>query len=415
MSKLLSINSYHYRRGGSDVVYLEHDAMFRAAGWQTAVMSMHHPRNLPSKWSRFFVDELEFGHSYTPLQKLKMASKVVYSFEAKRKIQGLLDEFSADVAHLHCVYHHIGPVVLPVLKSRGIVTVMTAHDLKLACPAYRMRNANGICEQCKDGRISHVVRNRCIHGSLAASALVWLESTVHRQMGLYRDYLDKIVVPSLFFRNKLMEWGWPASTIEYIPNFVDSDLHRPRFEAGSYFLYFGRLVEEKGLTTLVAAALAAGVELRLIGNGPMEDELRHLAASSSRIQLLGYMSGEELWAQVRGSRAVVLASEWYENAPMSVLEAFANGKPVVGANIAGIPELIEEGRTGWLFESANVEQLAERLRAVEALADDDIRPMGMAARQFVELNFSRRRYLDSMRTLYARLQGGPVQCLEVPQ
>lgn len=143
MARLLSLNTYNYRRGGSDVVFLEHDAMFRAQGWDTAVMAMHHPKNDPSPWSQFFADEIEFGHKYGALDKLAMAGKVIYSGEAKRKISALLDKFPTDVAHAHCIYHHLSPSVLDELKQRGIPTVMTAHDLKLACPAYKMLNWGG--------------------------------------------------------------------------------------------------------------------------------------------------------------------------------------------------------------------------------------------------------------------------------
>lgn len=403
MPRLLSINSYHYRRGGSDVVYFEHDSMFAAQGWQTAVMSMQHPLNEPSSWSRFFVDELEFGHAYTPLQKMVMATKVVYSWEAKRKLSALLDEFQADIAHLHCIYHHISPSILSVLKSRGVATVMTAHDLKLACPAYLMRNQGGVCERCKGGNLTHVVRNRCIHGSLAASALVMVESTVHRKLGLYRDYLDRITTPSRFHRNKLIEWGWSPTQIEYIPNFIDCDLHQPTFEPGPYFLYVGRLAEEKGLRTLVAAAAASKVELRIVGSGPLEAELRALSANAPGVEFFGYQSGDSLWRQVRGARAVVLPSECYENAPMCLLEAYANGKPIIGSAIGGIPELIEVGETGWHFEPGSISQLTDCLLAVTAMSDKSLHQIGQQARAYVAARFSRIGYLRAMQSLYARL------------
>src|SRR5690606_2863211 len=142
--RLLSLNSYHYRRGGSDVVYLEHDELFREMGWQTAVMSMHHPKNIASPWSAYFVDELEFGQTSGLLDKIVKAGKVVFSLEAQRKLRSLLQVFPADVAHLHCIYHHLSPSVLPVLHQAGVPVVLTAHDLKIACPAYKMLNGDGI-------------------------------------------------------------------------------------------------------------------------------------------------------------------------------------------------------------------------------------------------------------------------------
>jgi len=403
MPKLLSLNSYHYRRGGSDVVYLEHDAMFAALGWQTACMSMHHPKNLVSPWDEFFVDELEMGGDYSMLRKLGMAGKVIYSNEARHKVLALLDRFTADVAHVHCIYHHLSPSVLPALKSRGVATVMTAHDLKLACPAYKMFNSQGVCERCKGGNLTHVVRQRCLHGSLAVSSLVMVESWLHRAWGIYRKHLDAVVAPSQFYRNKLVEWGWPAEIIEVIPNFADAQNFRPEFEPGLGFVYFGRLSPEKGLLTLIRAAQAAQVPLTLIGTGPQENELRVLAGSSTNIEFAGYQSGHALWDRVRAARAVVLPAEWYENAPMSVMEAYACGKPVIGANIGGMAEVIEPGVTGWLFTSAAEDELAARLADVAALPAIAVRRVGEAARHKVATQFTRERYMVSMQSLYGRL------------
>jgi glycosyltransferase involved in cell wall biosynthesis len=404
MPKLLSLNTYNYRRGGSDVVFLEHDAMFRAQGWDTAVMTMLHPKNEASPWSRFFADEIEFGHEYGALDRLAMAGKVIYSGEARRKISALLDEFPADVAHAHCIYHHLSPSVLMELKQRGIPTVMTAHDLKLACPAYKMLNRGGVCEKCRSGNLLHVVANRCIRDSLPVSALIMLESAVHKSLGLYRRNLDRVVAPSLFYKQKLMEWGWPERQLAYIPNYVEAAAYTPRYEPGDYFFYFGRLAMEKGVATLIRAAAQAGVKLRVAGTGPEGDALKALAAEAGGdIGFLGFVSGEPLWKWVREARAIVLPSEWYENAPMSVLEAYASGKPVIGARIGGIPEMVKPDETGLLFESGNMGELADCMRRLAAAPDDSVADMGRAARRYVSTTFTSQRYLNDMLTLYAEL------------
>jgi len=333
-NRLLSLNTYNYRRGGSDVVFLEHDAMFRARGWDTAVMTMHHPKNESSPWSRFFADEIEFGHEYGALKRLAMAGKGIYSGEARRKVSALLDEFPADIAHAHCIYHHLSPSVLVELKQRAIPTVMTAHDLKLACPAYKMLNRGGVCEKCRTGNLLHLVANRCIRDSLPVSTLIMLESAAHKSLRLYQRNLDRVVVPSLFYKQKLMEWGWSEQQLAYIPNYVDVAAYTPRYEPGDYFFYFGRLAMEKGVATLIRAAAHAGVKLRIAGTGPEGDALKALAAETGGdVEFLGFVSGEPLWTWVREARAIVLPSEWYENAPMSVLEAYASGKPAIGARI----------------------------------------------------------------------------------
>lgn len=407
MPKLLNVNSYHYRRGGSDAVYFDHAALLASQGWDNGFFSMQHPKNEATPWSRYFIDELEFGHSYSLRQKLAMAAKVVYSFEAQRKLRALLQDFPADVAHLHCIYHHLSPSILPVLREAGVPVVLTAHDLKIACPAYKMLNAGGVCERCKTGSVLNVIKHRCVRDSLGASAIVAVESGLHGLRGpldSYRRHVSRVVAPSRFYVEKLVEWGWPREQLCYIPNYVDAAAFEPQYEPGDYLLYFGRLAPEKGVATLLRAAAQAGVALKLAGTGPEDEALRRLAAELGvDAQFLGFQSGAALHALIRGARAVVLPSEWYENAPMSVLESFAFGKPVLGAQIGGIPEMIEAGLSGWTFASGDVAALAERLREIRATPDARIAEMGRAARATVVQRFYRAGYLQQMLALYAEL------------
>ncbi|CAN7363682.1 glycosyltransferase family 4 protein [Duganella sp. LjRoot269] len=402
--KLLSINNYHYRRGGSDVVYLEHAALMEELGWDNAFFSMQHPNNLPSDWSRYFVDELEFGHSYSLANKISMAAKAVYSFEAQRKLTRLLADYQPSIAHLHCIYHHLSPSILPTLAKAGVPVVMTAHDLKIACPAYKMLNDEGICERCRDGSVLNVVRHRCVRGSLGASAIVAVESGLQRRMQTYRRYLDKVVVPSRFFMEKFVEWGWPREQFVYIPNYVDASRFAPHYAAGDYFLFFGRLAPEKGVATLLRAAAAAGVRLKIAGTGPIQEQLHALNAElGGAAEFLGYQSGAALHTLIQQARAVVLPSEWYENAPMSVLESCAFGKPVIGADIGGIPEMIEPGQTGWTFPSRDVASLTALLAQVQAMPDSALEQCGRAARAMVEQRFNRDGYVAATLQLYADL------------
>lgn len=404
MPRLLSMNSYHYRRGGADVVYFEHDALFRDIGWDTAFFAMHHPLNVACDWADCFVDELQYGHSYSAVQKAGMAAKVIYSLEARDKLRKLLARFRPDVAHAHNLYHHISPSVLPLLRQEGIPVVLTAHDLKLCCPSHQMLNQLGLCERCKGGNFLHAVRHRCVHGSFGVSTLVALESILHRWTGIYRRNLDRIVVPSLFYKRKFEEWGWSPEQVTYIPNFVKVEDYVPVPEAGDYFVYFGRLALEKGFGTLLAACRASGVRLVVIGDGELGAEVEAaVAESQGRISWLGRRSGNELFDVVAKARAVILPSEWYENAPMSVLEAYALAKPVIGAAIGGIPELVKEGETGFLFPSGSVEGLREAIERMRDLADSAVAEMGHAARHYVTERFTAELYRERMLDLYASL------------
>lgn len=404
---LLSVNNYFYRRGGAEVVFLEHNRIFETAGWQVVPFAMQHEQNLPSEWSAYFPQEIEFGRDYSLPRKISSAFKITHSFEASAKIARLAERVTPDIAHAHNIYHHLSPSIFSALKRQGVPTVLTLHDLKIACPAYKMLAEDGICERCKGGNIFNVVKHRCIKGSLAVSLAVFMETGVQRLLGSYSKYVDRFVVPSRFYLEKFVEWGWPRERFVHIPNFVDVKAHNYSDEVGSGFVYFGRLGPEKGLETLVRAAAQSGCEVVIVGTGPEEQKLRKLVeALQAPVTFAGYQTGAALHQYIRSARALVLPSEWYENAPMSVMESYALGTPVIGADIGGIPELIRAGETGAVFESGNTDALAAVLREYANMPEGQMREMGGSGRAWVEQAFTDDRYRERVLDLYRSLGVG---------
>ena len=401
MPSLLSINNYFYLRGGAESVFFEEMELFSREGWEVVPFSMHDEKNQSSTWSRYFIDSLEFDNIQSTLAKVRAVPKIIYSREAQQKLRALLAEIQPDIVHAHNIYHHLSPAILPVLKEAGLPVVVTLHDLKIACPAYRMLNDSGICEKCKGGKNYHVLTNRCIKGSTVGSAVIMAESYLHQWLGSYRKHVDRFIVPSRFYRDKFVEWGWPAEQFAYVPNFVDVDQFKPHNEAGEYFFYFGRLSFEKGVGTLVKAALESGVKLKIAGTGPDGDALRDLAKGADNIEFLGFLRGDPLHEAIGHARAVVLPSEWYENAPISVMESCAMARPVIGADIGGIPELIRQDETGFVFPSGDAAALAAIMRDVVAMDDARLVDMGLAARQWMEQDFSRKAHLAMLKAVYA--------------
>jgi glycosyltransferase involved in cell wall biosynthesis len=398
---LLSVNNYSYPRGGADVAFLEHNRLLERRGWRVVPFSMSHAKNAATPWSEYFVEEIEFGGPYKPRERVRKAIKAVYSVEARRKVTALIDAVAPTVCHVHNVYHHISPAILSVVRSRGIPLVMTLHDLKLACPAYSMLSHDGVCERCRGGRLYQVLLQRCMKGSAALSALVMVESYLHRLLGSYLRNVDRFIVPSRFFLRKFEEWGYDPSRFVHVPNFIDAAALVPECAPGSRFVYFGRLSREKGLQTLLTAARFAGVGVDIVGTGPEQDALlEHARQIGADARFLGFLSGERLHAAVRAARAVVVPSEWYENAPLSVLEASALGKPIIASGIGGLPELVIADETGWIFQAASADALAGVLRAVRDLSDTQVAAFGERARERVARVFSVERYLAGLLAVY---------------
>ena len=404
MSTLIAINNYYYDRGGSEAIFFAHNRMFEELGWNVVPFSMQHSGNHATPWSKYFIDDLEMHGDYSLAQKLVRLPKVIYSFEARRRLGELLGRVRPDIAHAHNIYHHISPSILGLLKGRGIPTVLTLHDLKIACPAYNMLAPDGICERCKGGKVYNVVRNRCIGGSAAMSLVVMMEAVVHKLLGSYRRHVDCFVVPSRFYIDKFSEWGMPASQFRHVPNFVDVPRYEPRYEPGNAFLYFGRVIRQKGVATLIRAVAGARKKLLVAGTGPELEEMRALASGlNADVTFLGHLGGQQLRDVIGSCRAVVLPSEWYENAPVSLLEAYALGKPVIGARIGGIPELIRENETGVCFESGNVNSLQRALEDFDSRPGAQIQAMGRAGRRWVAEEFTVAMYRQRIMAVYRDL------------
>jgi glycosyltransferase involved in cell wall biosynthesis len=340
----------------------------------------------------------------SPLGKVSRAVTAIYSIEAARRTRELLALTRPDVAHAHNIYHHLSPSVLVELHRRDIPVVLTLHDLKLICPAYKMHTQGAVCEACRGGALRNVVKHRCIKNSTAMSALVWLESTLHQAFGLYMRTVSRFVVPSRFFLEKFAEWGVDTDRFVHIPNAVDVDALPDTGEPGDVFVYLGRLVPEKGVHTLIEAAAKARVRLRIVGTGSEEAALRQLAARlGGDVEFTGYLTGEALRAAISSARAVVVPSEWYENAPISVMEASAMGRPVIGADIGGIPELIRPEETGFVFSSGNVDSLVEVLARVQRSPRSILHNMGSAGRAWMRAAFTPAIYRDRVMNLYGQI------------
>jgi glycosyltransferase involved in cell wall biosynthesis len=405
-SCLLAINNYFYARGGAEVLFLEHNRMFEALGWQVIPFAMRHPKNFPTPWARYFPEEIELGHEYGIAGTLVRAQRVIYSLEARRKMRELLDRVSPRIAHVHNIYHHLSPSILPMLRKRSIPVVMTVHDLKLACPAYTMMADGQPCERCRGGKIHNVLIKRCIKGSFALSGLVMVEAMAHRLFRLYEANISRFVVPSRFVLEKLVEWGWSRERLTYVPNFVDLDRFRPNTEIGRRFVYCGRLDNLKGVATLVRAAAAVAQPLTLVGSGPDEASLRRLSEQlGADCAFLGHQTKDALVSVIQSARAVVVPSECNENAPLAVLEAYAAGRPVIGSRMGGIPELVREEETGVLVPTGNVHALAAALDHLAKLPAERLAQWGAAGRRWMEQEFSAPAYRDRLINLYHTLAG----------
>lgn len=401
--KILLVNKFFYPRGGAENAFFDTAGLLERNGHETVFFSMQDQRNLPTVFSRYFVSNVDLNDNGGLLKNLHVAGRVIYSLEARRKLRDLVRNERPDIAHLHNICHQLSPSFIPELKKLGVPVVMTLHDYKVACPVQTLLSNGKVCEACRNGRYYNAVARRCTKKSVLKSAVNSIEMYLHKTvLGTYGD-IDAFISPSRFLMSKVREMGFSAPEITYIPNFVDSSEYTPSYGPRERsVLFVGRLSEEKGLLTLVEAFKGIdGITLKIIGDGPMKDVLALKLSRDAiyNVRLPGYMAANELKEEIARGLFVTLTSECYENNPRAVIEAFALGKPVIGARIGGIPELVKDGETGYTFEPGNVIDLRNKILM---LADDPgkIRDYGRTARRLIETEFDSEKHYTKLMRVY---------------
>lgn len=402
--KILLINKFLYLKGGDAISTLTTGKILSENGHQVVFWGMDHPDNPPYAYADLFVSHVDFEASGGLSFKARTAMNILYSFEAGKKMAALLKKFQPDVVHLNNFAHQIGPAILDVIKKYKIPVLMTMHDYKMVCPTYSMLCKGEVCEKCKNGRFYHCGINRCTKGSLFKSMVNVAEMYLHHRVLHIYDKIDLYISPSRFLKDKVEEMGLKSEVV-YLPNCVDV----AGFEAGfewqeKSIVYVGRLSHEKGVETLIDAVKGIPeLRLKIIGDGPLtgilEEKIRN--ENIGNVSFLGYRTGNDLHDEIRKSMFLVIPSEWYENNPLIVIEAFALGKPVLGADIGGIPELVSDWETGLCFRSCDVGDLREKLRLMLE-NKDRFKKMGRTAREYVETYLNSDIYYTKLTALYEK-------------
>ncbi|HEU5023140.1 MAG TPA: glycosyltransferase family 4 protein, partial [Bryobacteraceae bacterium] len=391
-----------YMRGGAERVMFNDLEALSARGVEVIPFSAADPANLPSDRAGEFAKGVDV-HATSAKGRLRAAREAIHCARTAKSFARLLDKERPDVVHFHNIYGRLTTSILPVTRERGVPSVLTVHDYKVACPAYLMLRNGKPCMSCVDGRYFRCAVHRCHKGNLAASAVYAIEAWYARRSGSY-DAVSAFLCPSRFIGNVLEQSGIDESRIVHHPNCVDPEAYKPSYQ-GEYALFTGRLSHEKGIATLIEALKGTGIPLRIAGTGPLLESLERQVMKNglNHVTFEGHCAGERLAELYRGAAVVVVPSEWFENAPMVILEAFAYGKPVIAARIGGIPEMIEEGQTGRLFMPGHALELRYALGNLWN-QPEELERMGRNARAAVETRFSETRRIASLMTIYERLR-----------
>ena len=400
--KVLLINKYLYYKGGDAVCTIEAGNLLRSHGHEVVFWGMNHPDNPEYPNTDLFIDNVDLNNSGGVNAQLGIAGKLLYSFEAKKKVDALIKRVGKpDVVHLHNFAHQISPSILHVFRKYNIPVVMTMHDYKLVCAPYTFLCNGQVCEACKGGKYINCFKKGCVKGSKVKSLLNTIEMYLHHKVLKLYDLIDVYISPSAFLKNKVAEMGF-KNRVVHVYNFVKLVAFTPEYESSEKSIcYVGRLSHEKGILTLVEAMKGLDFMLKIIGDGPSIEEVEQKIKNEglTNVKLMGYMNSTQLKEEISKSIFNVIPSEWYENNPMSVIEGFALGKPVIGARIGGISELVKDNETGLTFESGNIEDLRDKISCLINDPDKAI-AMGKNARKFVELELNAEKHYERLMNIY---------------
>lgn len=366
--KILLIHNTYQHRGGEDSVVDSESSMLKAMGHTVIEYRRHN-------------DEIKHG------SKVAAAIDSVWSRRSASDVVDLITQHGPDVMHVHNAFPLISPSVLWAASRASVPVVMTLHNFRLVCPQAMFLRDGSVCEDCLGKVPWRAVVHQCYRESAVQSGVQVVGLMVHRGLGTYQRHVNKFIVLSQFARQKFIEAGFAADRLVVKPNFVEDDMGRQeaaseRHRRGGLFV--GRLSPEKGLDVLIAAASKVPVgQLEVIGHGPLQSSVE----ATGQIDFSGSQPLSEVLKKMDTKSFLVVPSICYENFPRTIAEAFSRSLPVIASRLGGMAEIIEDGKTGLLFEAGNSTQLAEKINW--ALAHPaQMRSMGETARQVYEQHYT---------------------------
>lgn len=394
--KILLINNFHYQKGGSETVYFNNARLLEQAGHEVCFFSVDREENIETPFAKYFIADS------SKMSKVTGLLKYFYNKEAEKNLEELILAERPDIAHAHLMWGCTAPSIFGILKKYRIPLVHTVHDYRMVCPAYTFKDGEHICEECRGKHFYKCAINRCNKGSLLMSTVMAAEMYYRNIFFNPSKNINGLIYVSNFAKMKHEEY---APRFRDIPSMVLYNCTQKQDNKvkgrGDYFLYFGRLSHEKGVEKVIEVFKnMPNIKLKVVGNGPIEPDLRQHASGCLNIEFLGFKKGEELHDLVRNAQFVIVPSQWYENNPMTIVEAYSFGTPIIGSDLGGIPEIIRDDITGFVFKHDSMDSLKHKIIAASEMSNQSYFNMSGNALKFYEDNFSEKGYSEKLLEFY---------------
>jgi len=392
--KIILVHNYYQQPGGEDQVYAQERRLLENQGHEVLCYTRSN-------------DELRKA---SPLQKLLWPKQMIWAKDTHREFRDILREEKPDLVHVHNTFIQISPSIFAACRDVGIPVVQTLHNFRLLCPAATFFREGKVCEECRDFGLWRGIQHACYRQSTVATAAVAAMLTAHRSARTWVDNVTGYIALTQFARDKFTKGGLSPEKIRVKPNFVSPDPGVKEW-AGAGAVFVGRLSPEKGVKTLLEGweRLRSPVPLRIIGDGPLRQDLELIKSqrSLSHVSFLGHLSHQEVQAAIKSAKFLVLPSECYENFPLTIVEAFSCGTPIICSRLGAMQEIVANEHTGLHFTPGNADELAEKVEWA-CNRSRQIDEMSRAARLEFEQKYTAEHNYSTLMDIYR--QANPACC-----
>jgi glycosyltransferase involved in cell wall biosynthesis len=386
--RILLVHNSYQESGGEDIVFEQERSLLQRAGYTVSEYRR-------SNWE--IAD-------YSAIDRIMLAPETVWSRPARRDFFSVLRREKPDIVHVHNTFIVISPSIFSACKQARIPVVQTLHNYRMFCAAGSFFHHGLVCEECLDHGPLRSLRYGCYRDSRAATAVTAMMIAFHSKRSTWAREIDAFFVLTDFARSRFIKAGLPAEKLRLKPNFICPDPGL-RTAEGTYVLFVGRVSPEKGIRTLLSAFdfLPNHIPLRVVGDGPSRAELEQLTRGRrNNICFDGRLSRDETINAIKGARFLVFPSELYENFPLTILESFACGVPVIASAMGAMKEIVSAGRTGLHFRPGDARDLADKIHVAWSHPTLMLN-YGSSARIEFQNNFTAEKNLEILSDTYESL------------
>ena len=377
--RIIQIHNLHRFRGGSDIVAMETGDLLRRRGHEVLFLTK---------------DSRSLGKGF--VGKLRAFLSGLYSHSSRKMIRKSILEFRPHLVHVHDLYPFFSPWILLDCKRAGVPVVMTSHDYRMTCPTGFHFHGRQVCDSCSGGHEYWCVLKNC-RGNIFESVAYAVRNMLSRRLRLFHNNVTLFVALTEFSKKRLVEAGFAEQRISILPNMVTVPDLKVYPSGGKCALYIGRISPEKSVETLMAAARGTGLSILVAGDYSEMPNL--LDTAPPNVKFVGLLNHDRVSEFYAMGQFLVVPSTWFEGCPMVILEAMGHSLPIIASRIGGIPELVEDGVTGLLFEPGNSADLMAKMQLLSKNTDL-CHEMGKAGRERVIRKYSEDAYYGGIISVY---------------